>query len=228
MALPRLSVPVLAFAAVAAFAPQTGAQAATAYDSGVGAADATYLEPSYTGPVGDPIDDYELADDIILGSDYDIGSATFLGSSTDAAPFSFDIAFYAVDGAAPATSPTASRTGVAYSTFDTGETLNGRALQSYTIAFDVISLTAGNWWVSIVANAQGDDKWHWAGVYQNTSSMRFREAGGGGAWGTYTPLDMALTLDAGASGTPVPAPAALPLLAAGLAGFALVGRRRRA
>ena len=86
-------------------------------------------------------------------------------------------------------------------------------LYSYTLHFGPITVVPGQiYWLSIMNQSAGD--WIWAGSTGGNSSVL-----GPGGW---SPSSPALSLDFRLSNDPVPLPASLPLL---LAGLVLVRRR---
>ena len=72
-----------------------------------------------------------------------------------------------------------------------------------------------------------DSEWAWGrDAHVTTSPIAYRQAGDGNGWGGYNGT-MAFSLEE-ADASAVPLPAALPLLGAGVAGLALIARRRKA
>lgn len=223
MSLPRLPLAVLALAGAASLAPLSQAHAAAVFDSGVEVAEIDRLDRSDVG-------DYALINSFEVSESVDISTVSFIGSATGGQPTEFTVTVHADNGAdRPVAAATATRSASSYTAQDTGADLAGADLFSYTLSFsgaDVIALGAGTWWISIFASAT-PGTWAWGADSTVVRQTYFRNATQPeGIWGDYDDVALAFSVGDDTPTTPIPAPAALPLLAAGLASLALAGRRR--
>jgi len=208
MSLTRLPFAALLLASVAALAPPPAAQAAAVFDSGVEAGEIDGAVNAYPGA-------NELATQFAVAVDVTVGGATLIGTSS--APGAFTLSFYQTATGLPQTTPTHRVTATSWT-----ETAAG-GYTSYALSFSTVTLTAGTWWFSAVA----DSEWAWGrDAHVTTSPIAYRQAGDGNGWGGYNGT-MAFSLEE-ADASAVPLPAALPLLGAGVAGLALIARRRKA
>ena len=208
MSLTRLPLAAVLLASVAALAPPPAAQAAAVFDSGVEAGEIDGAVDAYAGA-------NELATQFAVAVDVTVGGATLIGTSS--APGAFTLSFYQTATGLPQTTPTHRVTATSWT-----ETAAG-GYTSYAISFSDITLTAGTWWFSAVA----DSTWAWGWDADVTASpIAYRQVGDVNPWGGYNGT-MAFSLEE-SDASAVPLPAALPLLGAGVAGLVLIARRRKA
>lgn len=141
-------------------------------------------------------------------------------------PVQFRIRFFEDDGGLPA-STALSIVDVAVTGTPTGTSFDGSPWLAYSTALPLLSLTAGDYWVSILefdtqTPAAGGSQWLWgrsdnssvASAVRGTETEDWAASGG----------NMAFTLEGRGA---VPEPAALGVFGIGLLGLAAFRRRRR-
>ena len=210
-------VPLSALALLALGAPAV--QAGTVYDSGY-----TYADASNASDVNGS----QLAAAFSLGSASTVSSVEVLLYTYASIPAtSVAVGIYADEAGIPSSSA------IAYETVsvgvddwvDTGADEYGYDFVTMTADISNVALADGDYWLSIEILSP-DSSFYWAFYEQYAYGTQYVMTDDG--WQMerlYADAIFSLSDDVGETPA-VPLPAALPLLAAGLAGLALVGRRR--